>query len=196
MLNLIRRNALGFQRLEKLVAITVGLFMGLGLLLQREFDAQDALVHAQSKAHVHGATNVHSEITDSEIVQAKKILEEEAVRLSFLTQRQAARDDLTAAQAAWFLSRIAPNRPLSIEQPKLKFHSQQLQQGRLTWEGLATQPQELDNLLKALNQFQRWKQPPALIRLQSESVEPNATARKGLAFVVQGDVQNLLPKGP
>jgi hypothetical protein len=125
--------------------------------------------------------------------QGKQAVAASLVRLEFLDRRQTLRDDVTAVQEASRLVQLGHggNAP-----PGLKFQTQQWQQGRFVWEGLAVQAHDLDRLLQALNQLPHWTQAPALVQLQSDTAEQGGMLRKGQRFVLQGEVQSPLPKGP
>ena len=128
----------------------------------------------------------------SKLLQQQKAISEGLEKLNFLSRRQIQREDVTAVQEALALTR---SEPWSTEASKLKFQLNQWQQGRFVWEGIALQSSDLDHLLHALNQFPRWTQAPAVVQLQSALSESAGMSHKSLAFVVQGDVQSVLPKG-
>ena len=212
MLNLIQTNASDRQRIEMQIAVAVGLCMGLGLLLHTELSAQSALDQAQIEAliqekiqeqiQVKGLRDkrkdavFQSDTPSLNLSQERQDLEAGASRLNLLALRQTLRDDVTAVQTDWGWRQFLQSGQSGQGQPRLKLKVQQWQQGRFTWEGLAEQPQDLDHMVHALHQLNRWSQAPAVVQLQSAAQEENLLARKGLVFVLQGDVPMTSAKGP
>lgn len=204
MLNLIQTNASDRQRIEMQIAVVVGLCMGLGLLLQTELSAQLALDQAQiqEKIQEKGLRDkrkdavFQSDTPSLNLSQERQAIEVGTSRLNFLALRQTLRDDVTAVQTDWGWRQFLQSGQSGQVQPRLKLKVQQWQQGRFTWEGLAGQPQDLDHMVYALHQLNRWSQAPAVVQLQSEAQEENLLARKGLVFVLQGDVPMTSEKGP
>jgi hypothetical protein len=194
MLNLLQPTLKGLPRFEMPVAVALGFCMGLVLLIQVEIKAQSAWVQAQSEAAplLNTSDVLQPEGVSPKLLQQKKAISEGSEKLNFLSRRQIQRDDVTAVQETLALVR---SELWGTEAPQLKFQIQQWQQGRFVWEGIALQSSDLDHMLNTLNQFSRWTQAPAVVQLQSASSEPAGTSHKSLAFVVQGDVQSVLPKG-
>jgi hypothetical protein len=194
MLNLLKTPLAGLPRFELPVAVGLGFCIGLVFLIQVEIKALEALAQAQSEValQLNATVVVPPEGVSSKLLQQKKEISEGLEKLNFLNRRQIQRDDVTAVQETLGLARSEPS---GTEASKLKFQLNQWQQGRFVWEGIALQSSDLDHLLHTLTQFSRWTQAPSVVQLQSAPSEPAGMSRKSLAFVVQGDVQSVLPKG-
>ena len=194
MLNLLQTPLTGLPRFEIPVAVALGFCMGLVFLIQVEIKAQSEWVQAQSEAThlLNVPVDSRPESVSPKLLQQKKEISEGLEKLNFLNRRQIQRDDVTAVQET--LAQVRSG-PWGTEDAKLKFQLNQWQQGRFVWEGIALQSSDLDQLLHALNQFSRWTQAPAVVQLQSAPSEPAGTSHKSLLFVVQGEVQTVLPKG-
>ena len=194
MLNLLQTPLKGLPRFEIPVAVALGVCMGLVFLIQIEIKALQALTQAQSEValQINAPVVLPLEGVSSKLLQQQNAISEGLEKLNFLSRRQIQREDVTAVQEALALAR---SEPWGTEASKLKFQLNQWQQGRFVWEGIALQSSDLDHLLHTLTQFSRWTQAPAVVQLQSAPSEPAGMSRKSLAFVVQGDVQTVLPKG-
>lgn len=207
MLNLIQPNALLLKRMEIKTAVALGLCVGLVWLFQTERNAESALVQAQAQAKAQTKVLALSESDKRTALalppvalsltmpQEMHALEDGALRLNFLAQRQTVREDVTAVQTAVEWRQFTQAGRSGQDQPRLKLKLQQWQQGRFTWEGLAGQTQDLEHLVLALSQLTRWSQPPGLVQLQSATPEEFSLTRKGLVFVLQGEVQMTPAKG-
>ena len=194
MLNLLQTPLTSLPRFEIPVAVALGFCMGLVFLIQVETKALQALAQAQSEValQLNAPVVLPPEGVSSKLLQQQKAISEGLEKLNFLSRRQIQREDVTEVQETLALAR---SEPWSTEASKLKFQLNQWQQGRFVWEGIALQSSDLDHLLHALNQFPRWTQVPAVVQLQSALSESAGMSHKSLAFVVQGDVQSVLPKG-
>ena len=194
MLNLLQTPLTSLPRFEIPVAVALGFCMGLVFLIQVETKALQALAQAQSEValQLNAPVVLPPEGVSSKLLQQQKAISEGLEKLNFLSRRQIQREDVTAVQEALALAR---SEPWGTEASKLKFQLNQWQQGRFVWEGVALQSSDLDHLLHALNQFPRWTQKPAVVQLQSALSESAGMSHRSLAFVVQGDVQSVLPKG-
>ena len=194
MLNLLQTPLTGLPRVEIPVAVAIGFCMGLVFLIQVETKALQALAQAQSEValQLNAPVVLPPEGVSSKLLQQQKAISEGLEKLNFLSRRQIQREDVAAVQEALALARPEP---WGTEASKLKFQLNQWQQGRFVWEGIALQSSDLDHLLHTLTQFSRWTQAPSVVQLQSAPSEPAGMSRKSLAFVVQGDVQSVLPKG-
>jgi hypothetical protein len=189
--------------MEIKTAVALGLCVGLAWLFQTERSAQSALVQVQAQAQVlaqsesdkRTALALQPVALSLTMPQEMHALEQGALRLNFLAQRQTVREDVSAVQTAVEWRQFTQAGPSGQDQPRLKLKLQQWQQGRFTWEGLAGQTQDLEHLVLALSQLNRWSQPPGLVQLQSATPEAFSLTRKGLVFVLQGEVQMTPAKG-
>jgi hypothetical protein len=194
MLNLLQTPLTSLHRFEIPVAVALGVCMGLVFLIQVEIKALQALAQAQSEValQLNAPVVLPPEGVSSKLLQQQKAISEGLEKLNFLNRRQIQQNDVTEVQEALALVRSGP---WGTKDSKLKFQLNQWQQGRFVWEGIALLSSDLDHLLHALNQFPRWTQAPAVVQLQSAPSESAGMSHKSLAFVVQGDVQSVLPKG-
>jgi len=194
MLNLLQTPLTSLHRFEIPVAVALGVCMGLVFLIQVEIKALQALAQAQSEValQLNPPVVLPPEGVSSKLLQQQKAISEGLEKLNFLNCRQIQQNDVTEVQEALALVRSGP---WGTKDSKLKFQLNQWQQGRFVWEGIALLSSDLDHLLHALNQFPRWTQAPAVVQLQSAPSESAGMSHKSLAFVVQGDVQSVLPKG-
>ena len=191
MLNLISstHNAKPGSSQEVLLAVGLGLLWGLLGVLSLENDASQAMAHAFSAVPVTEPTLAsHAEhklpaASPDELMQAQKTSAANLPRLAFLERRQSQREDVTEVQEMWLLSRLGST-PSTVT-----LQSQQWLQGQFSWEGLAGQPIDLDNLVHTFNRFGRWHQAPVVMQMQSESTDKSAGHRKGLVFQLQAQLQ-------
>lgn len=191
MLNLISstHNAKPGSSQEVLLAVGLGLLWGLLGVLSLENDASQAMAHAFSAVPVTEPTLAsHAEqklpaASPDELMQAQKTSAANLPRLAFLERRQSQREDVTEVQEMWLLSRLGST-PSTVT-----LQSQQWLQGQFSWEGLAGQPIDLDNLVHTFNRFGRWHQAPVVMQMQSESTDKSAGQRKGLVFQLQAQLQ-------
>lgn len=194
MLNLLQTPLTSLHRFEIPVAVALGVCMGLVFLIQVEIKALQALAQAQSEValQLNAPVFLPPEGVSSKLLQQQKAISEGLEKLNFLNRRQIQQNDVTEVQEALALVRSGP---WGTKDSKLKFQLNQWQQGRFVWEGIALLSSDLDHLLHALNQFPRWTQAAAVVQLQSAPSESAGMSHKSLAFVVQGDVLSVLPKG-
>jgi hypothetical protein len=191
MLNLISstHNAKLSSTQEVLLAVGLGLLWGLLGVLSLENDASQAMAHAFSLVPVAEPSLASQSVlklpaaSPDELAQAQKTSAANLPRLAFLERRQSQREDVTEVQEMWLLSRLGSTPSM------VTLQSQQWLQGQFSWEGLAGQPIDLDNLVHTLNRFGRWHQAPVVMQMQSESTDKSAGQRKGLVFQLQAQLQ-------
>lgn len=194
MLNLIARthNATPGSTQEMLLAVGLGLLWGLLGVLSLENDASQAMAHAFSVVPVTEPALASQLVlklpiaSPDELAQAQKTSAANLPRLAFLERRQSQREDVTEVQEMWLLSRLGSTPSM------VTLQSQQWLQGQFSWEGLAGQPIDLDNLVHTLNRFGRWHQAPVVMQMQSESTNKSTDQRKGLVFQLQARLQAKL----
>jgi len=206
MLNLIQETHLNRQRTRREVclSVVVGFLLALLFVWIQETEAikKLALVNAFKNSSTIETVTASERLLEPNAAQetsptaplsaqaasnalstAQRKVSESAAQQVFLERRQAAREDLTEVQEAWLLRR------LGVTPNALKLQAQHWQQGQLTWEGLAAQGADLEDMVQALNRFTRWEQVPRLVQIQSSSMVQGATPRQGLAFQLQGRLQ-------
>lgn len=191
MLNLISstHNAKLGSDQEILLAGGLGLALGLLGILYSENNASLAMTHAFSGSPVTEPALANQSVrklpaaSSDELAQAHKNAASNLVRLAFLEHRQSLREDVTEVQALWLLSRLGSTPGM------VKLQSQHWLQGKFAWEGVASQPIDLDNLMHTLNRFGRWHQAPVVMQMQSESADKSAGQRKGLVFQLQAEIK-------
>lgn len=191
MLNLISstHNTKPVSSQEVLLAVGLGLVGGLLGVLSMENDASQAMAHAFSVVPVTESTLDSYSVrklpaaSPDELTQAQKTSAANLPRLAFLERRQSQREDVTEVQEMWLLSRLGST-PSTVT-----LQSQHWLQGQFSWEGLASQPIDLDNLVHNLNRFGRWHLSPVVMQMQSESTDKSAGLRKGLVFQLQAQLQ-------
>lgn len=194
MLNLIARthNATPGSTQEMLLAVGLGMLWGLLGVLSMENDASQAMAHAFSVVPVTEPALASQLLlklptaSPDELAQAQKTSAANLPRLAFLERRQSQREDVTEVQEMWLLSRLGSTPSM------VTLQSQQWLQGQFSWEGLAGQPIDLDNLVHTLNRFGRWHQAPVVMQMQSESTNKSTDQRKGLVFQLQARLQAQL----
>jgi hypothetical protein len=135
----------------------------------------------------------------SVLTALEQSIREQQQWLDVLQAQQQIQEDLMAVQDLLFLRRLENEKP-SIQMQHLVW-----QDGALDWEGISSNPEALQAMLRHLSQFPRWIHPPGLVQVEaltgpnlvSASAYPApaipSSPLKQHTFKLTGRIANSLP---